>query len=259
MKDVLGQAISDFYHQGREKEFLDQKEPREKRSRGVSSRRDKLWVHTSSTLGWPGDKRIRPREEMPVKTYFRSMEEMPELEWIALQQCRGEILDIGAGAGSHALALQQLGQDVTALEISPLASEVIRARGVQKVLCEDVFRLTGRKKYDTLLLMMNGIGLAGTLSGLRDFLRKSRALLRPGGRLVFDSCDIAYLYGGAPPPPPGYYGELLYRYEYRRQLSDPFNWLFIDRKTLAEVTAAEGWQMELLYEDAKDQYLVRCS
>ena len=124
---------------------------------------------------------------MPVKIYFRSMEEMPELEWIALQQCRGKILDIGAGAGSHALALQQLGQSVTALEISPLASDVIKARGVKKVLCADVFRLAGRKKYDTLLLMMNGIGLTGTLSGLRDFLRTSRALLHPGGHLIFDS------------------------------------------------------------------------
>jgi SAM-dependent methyltransferase len=247
MKDVLGQAISDFYHKG-----AGGATPR------PASRRDKLWVHTSSTLGWPGDKRIQPREEMPVKIYFRSMEEMPELEWVALQQCRGKILDIGAGAGSHALALQQLGQDVTALEISPLASEVIKARGVKKILCADVFQLSARKKYDTLLLMMNGIGLTGTLSGLRDFLRTSRALLRPGGSLVFDSSDIAYLYGGTPPTSPGYYGELLYRYEYRRQLSDPFNWLFIDRKTLAGIAAAEGWQMELLYEDSRDQYLVKC-
>ena len=264
MKDVLGQAIADFYHQGGGMP-LDAKGPEAEKStrgaasRGVSSRRDKLWVHTSSSLGWPGDRRIHPREEMPVRIYFRPMEEMPELEWAALQQCRGKILDIGAGAGSHALALLQLGQEVTALEISPLASEVIKARGVKKVLCEDVFKLTARKKYDTLLLMMNGIGLAGTLSGLHDFLRKARTLVRPGGSLIFDSSDIAYLYGGKPPPPPGYYGELRYRYEYRRQLSDPFNWLFIDRKTLGGITAAEGWRMELLYEDGNDQYLVKCT
>ena len=260
MKDVLGQAISDYYHK-------DGGGGTRKSARGAAShdatpgppsRRDKLWVHTSSTLGWPGDKRIRPREEMPVKIYFRSMEEMPELEWIAPQQCRGKILDIGAGAGSHALALQQLGQDVTALEISPLASEVIKARGVKKVLCADVFQLKSRKKYDTLLLMMNGIGLTGTLSGLRDFLRTSRALLHPGGSLIFDSSDIAYLYGGTPPLSPGYYGELLYRYEYRRQLSDPFNWLFIDRQTLAGIASAEGWKMEVLFEDSRDQFLVKC-
>ena len=63
------------------------------------------------------------------------MDKMPELEWIALQHCRGRILDIGAGAGSHSLALQQLGQEVTALEISPLAAGIIKARGVSQVLC----------------------------------------------------------------------------------------------------------------------------
>src|SRR5580704_864069 len=133
MKDILGQAISDYFH-------------------GV--RGNKLWVHTQPTAGKSGP---YPREEMPVKTYFRAMEEMPELEWIALQQCRGRILDIGAGAGSHSLALQQLGQEVTALEISPLSANVIKARGVAQVRCQDFFDLTGKEKYDTLLLMMNGI------------------------------------------------------------------------------------------------------
>jgi SAM-dependent methyltransferase len=244
MKDILGQAIADYFN-------------------GVRGR--KLWVRTQSTAGRPGDGRNVPRdgrniprEEMPVKIYFRSMDEMPELEWVALQHCRGRILDIGAGAGSHSLALQQLGQEVTALEISPLSAGIIKERGVRQVRCQDFFGLDGKEKYDTLLLMMNGIGLAGTLEGLRAFLRKARALLRPGGTLVFDSSDISYLYEGNPPPAPGYYGELLYQYEYQRQLSDPFHWLFVDRHTLARIAAAEGWQMELLFEDKQDQYLVKC-
>lgn len=246
MKDILGLAISDYFH-------------------GVRGR--KLWVHTQSTAGKavnpanpgsPAYHRPFPREEMPVKTYFRAMDKMPELEWVALQHCRGRILDIGAGAGSHSLALQQLGQEVTALEISPLSADVIKDRGVRQVRCQDFFELAGKEKYGTLLLMMNGIGLAGTLEGLRAFLGKARALLRPGGALIFDSCDISYLYKGTPPPAPGYYGELLYQYKYRRQVSDPFHWLFIDRKTLARIIKAEGWKMELLFEDKQDQYLVRC-
>src|ERR1700761_4453352 len=171
MKDVLGQAISDYYHLngGAGKTPAGEKDPAAgKTARGATPRRDKLWVHTSSALGWPGDKRIHPREEMPVKIYFRSMEEMPELEWIALQQCRGRILDIGAGAGSHALALQRLGQDVTALEISPLSAAGMEERGVGKICCADFFAFSG-EVYDTLLLMMNGIGLAASLDGLRLF------------------------------------------------------------------------------------------
>jgi SAM-dependent methyltransferase len=231
--DVLGQAISDYFHQ---------------------AHGGRLWVHMRSAGGVAGE---FPREEMPVKYYFRSADEMPELEWTALQHCRGRILDIGAGAGSHSVALQQLEQNVTALEISPLAADVIKARGVRRVLCQDFFTLTDDEGYDTLLLLMNGIGLAGTLEGLHTFLRKARELLRPGAILLFDSADISYLYTH-PSPPSGYYGELLYRYEYRRRLSNPFPWLFLDPKTMKKFAAEAGWQMEILFEDSSDQYLALC-
>ena len=231
--DVLGQAISDHFN----------------RVRG-----GKLWVHTRTTAGGPEAWQTFPREEMPVRHYFRSSDDMPELEWTAMRHCRGRILDIGAGAGSHSLALQQLGQDVTALEISPLAAEVIRGRGVGRVVCGDILLMPAKRKYDTLLLMMNGIGVAGNLVRLRAFLRKARALTRPGATVLFDSTDISYLFKEMPPPP-GYYGELLYRYEYRKQLSEPFPWLFIDRITLRKIAAEEGWQMKILFEDRKGHYL----
>jgi len=227
MKDVLGTAISDFHN---------------------NTSTGKLWVHN----------KYGPKEEMPVDVYFRNMEEMPELEWAALHQCRGRILDIGAGAGSHALALQEMKLDISALDISPLSAAVMRARGIRNVVNEDFFHLNTETLYDTLLLLMNGIGLSGTLSGLRLFLTKARSLLHPGGQLIFDSSDIAYLYNGKPPKSPEYYGEILYQYEYRRRRSDWFKWLFIDRKTLTNIVTEEGWQIELIFEDPHDQYLVRC-
>jgi SAM-dependent methyltransferase len=230
MKDVLGEALSDHYHH---------------RSTG------KLWVH--NTYG--------PKEEMPVDVYFRVMEDMPELEWIALQQCKGNILDIGAGAGSHALALQQMGLEITALDISPQSANVMALRGVKNIIRQDFFELDiglSPRPFDTLLLLMNGIGLAGSLTGLRNFLQQAGKLLRPGGRLIFDSSDIAYLYDGKIKETKDYYGEILYQYEYRRRRSDWFKWLFVDRKTLTEIAASEGWHTELLFEDEWDQYLVKC-
>ena len=249
MKDVLGNVLSAYFN----KTF-----------------RGKLWVNN----------KYGPREEMPVDVYFRKVEDMPELEWVALQQCRGTVLDIGAGAGSHALVLQQMGLDITALDISPQAAAVMKSRGVKKILCQDFFTLKGGRdesgvvappdegvpavdpappaSFDTLLLLMNGIGLAGTLDGLRKFLAKARNLLRPGGQLIFDSSDIAYLYEGKIPDLPGYYGEILYQYEYQRQQSDWFKWLFVDRKTLREIALSEGWHTELLFGDEWDQYLVKC-
>ena len=217
MKDVLGQAISDYHHQ---------------------QLKGKLWVNNKYGL----------REEMPVDVYFREADEMPELEWIALQKCKGRILDIGAGAGSHALMLQKMGLDITALEISALSAETMRLRGVKQIIREDFFSFAGafmdegtsakepriegasaqKDGFDTLLLLMNGIGLAGTLDGLRRFLQHARKLLRPGGQLLFDSSDIAYLYKRKKRPAENYYGEIQYQYEYNKQKSDWFNWLFID-------------------------------
>ena len=239
MKDILGQAMTDYYQHG----------PISEGTGSIGSRGpvSKLWVNN----------RYGPREEMPVKVYFRDMTNMPELEWVALKQCHGKILDIGAGAGSHALALQRLGQDVTALDISPLLAALMEMRGVKKVICQDFFELE-KGAYDTLLLLMNGIGLAGTLDGLRGFFGKTRKLLRPGGQLIFDSSDIAYLYKGKPPKGPDYYGSIFYQYEYKRQKSDWFRWLFIDRKTLARVAAEEGWETEPIFDDGHDQFLVRC-
>lgn len=228
MTDVLGDALSDYFQK---------------------TSTAKLWVNN----------KYGPREEMPVDVYFREAQDMPELEWVALQHCEGRILDIGAGAGSHALVLQQMGLDITALDISLKAAAVMKLRGVNKILCQDFFSLESTAgPFDTLLLLMNGIGLAGTLAGLRNFLATARRLLRPGGQLIFDSSDVAYMYEGKIPKKLDYYGEILYQYQYRKQQSEWFKWLFIDRKTLNEIAGSEGWHMELLLGDEWDQYLVKC-
>lgn len=225
MKDILGKAIHDYYH---------------------LLKMGKLWIHN----------KYGPKEEMPVDVYFRREEDMPELELLALQQCKGNVLDVGAGAGSHALWLQQHEIAVTALEISPASGAVMEARGVQNVLVQDFFTLT-TGTYNTLLLLMNGVGIAGTVDGLHLLLQHARKLLQPGGQLLFDSSDIAYLYEGRSLPENPYYGEIAYRYEYKGQKTDWFSWLYIDKRRLQTITAKEGWQMELLHEDEYGQYLVK--
>jgi SAM-dependent methyltransferase len=224
MSDVLGQAIHDFYHQ---------------------KTKQKLWIHN----------RYGAKEEMPVDTYLRDEDDMPDLEWVALNACQGKVLDIGAGAGSHALALQQKSIDVTAMEISPLAAQVMQKRGVQKVVVADVFQYQA-ETYDTLLLMMNGIGLSGSISGLRSFLRHAKSLLKPGGQLLFDSSNVAYIYNDDKPAD-RYYGEIAYQYCYGKECTDWFTWLYVDEQTMHNVAADEGWQSEVLYEDEFGQYLAK--
>lgn len=132
----------------------------------------------------------------------------------------------------------------------------MKLRGVKKIVVNDI-RLYQKQQFDTLLLLMNGIGLTGTVSGLKKFLRHAKHLLCPGGQLIFDSSDVAYLYEGNIPESKNYYGEIIYRYEYKKQKTEWFNWLYADSKTVTAIAAAEGWKAEILFEDEDDQYLTR--
>ncbi len=224
-EDILGAAIADYY---------------------FNMAPAKLWVYDD----------FGPRVEMDVSVYFRDRAAMPELEKIALQECGSKVLDIGAGAGSHALELQRMGKDVRAIDISAGAVRVMAARGVQKTICGDIYGFT-QGGFDTLLLLMNGIGLAGSIEGLQGFFKHARGLLQPGGQLIFDASDVAYMYEEHPMPTDHYYGEIQCRYGYKRRKTNPFSWLYIDFHTLRRVAGEEGWKSELLFEDGDDQYLAR--
>ena len=108
-----------------------------------------------------------------------------------------------------------------------------------------------------LLLLMNGIGLVSNIDGLKRFLTHAKTLLNPGGQLLFDSSDVAYMYDNGIPELPHYYGEVQCRYCYKRMKTDWFTWLYIDQQKLQTIASELGWKMELLYEDGDDQYLVR--
>ena len=199
-------------------------------------------------------------DEIPVSTLFRPMDDMPELEQRALQLATGAILDVGAGAGCHALALQRLGKTVTAIDISPLAVKTMQERGVKDVLEQDFFKLDGQ--YDTILMLMNGIGIVGTISRLPAFFMQVDALLAPGGQVLFDSSDICYLFEDEDgiidlTGVEGYYGEMTYQMQYRGVKGEPFPWLFIDPETLREQAALHGFDCELVANGEHYDYLAR--
>ena len=190
---------------------------------------------------------------MPVDIFFRDEEDMPELEQLALNLCRGKVLDIGAGVGSHTLLLQKK-LDATALEISEIACRIMQQRGVKKVVHQDFFGYQ-EEKFDTLLLLMNGIGLCGDLQGLELFLQHARTLLNENGQVIFDSSDISYLYEDGITRPDNYYGEVQFQYQYKGLKGPWFKWLYIDFKTLSRKAKEQGWRAEKVYEDEHDQYL----
>ena len=199
-------------------------------------------------------------DEIPVATLFRTRDEMPAIEQEALKVASGHILDVGAGAGCHTLALQAMEKRVTAIDISPLAVETMRQRGVKDVHEQDFFSLDGQ--FDTILMLMNGIGIVGTISRLPAFFMQVDHLLAPGGQLLCDSSDLCYLYEDEDgiidlTGVEGYHGELTYRMQYKKIKGESFPWLFVDAETLAEHARRHAFKADIIARGPHYDYLAR--
>lgn len=202
------------------------------------------------------------KDEMSVEYLFRNHKEMPELELMALDLTRGRVLDVGAGSGCHALTLQSRGQMVTAIDISPLAVEVMKERGVNDARAIDFYDEMFLEQYDTILMLMNGSGIIGKVSNLPAFFRRVKQLLAPGGRLLMDSSDLRYLYenedGSLDINLNGnYYGEVDFQMQYGGVRGEKFNWLYIDQQTLKMYAAEAGFRVEIVKEGSHYDYLAK--
>jgi len=197
---------------------------------------------------------------LPVEYLFRSFNQMPELEKMALTLSTGKILDVGAGAGTHALYLQQSDKEVYANEISAEACNVMQQRGVKHILQHDFYTLPEDVKFDTILMLMNGIGIAQETANLSTFFAKVKLLLAPKGCLLVDSSDIRYLFededGSLLINLNGdYYGEISYRMRYKNIQGKPFKWLFIDEELLKYYAEQNGFKMEKVADGHHYDYL----
>lgn len=199
-------------------------------------------------------------DELPLPTLFRSYDEMPEIEQKALNLAKGKTLDVGAGSGCHSLVLQDRGIDITAIDISPYSVETMKERGVKKVFEQDFFTLKGQ--YDTILMLMNGIGIMGTLERMSVFFKLLDRILAPGGQVLCDSSDICYVYETDDgiielPDDMKYYGELSFQMQYKDTIGEPFDWLYIDADTLMMKAEENGYTVEVLAEGNHYDYLAR--
>ena len=221
-KDPMGAAISDYFHHHRAG-----------RLRVFSSQFDE--------------------DEIPVKQLFRTFAQMPALEKTALQMAKGKILDVGAGSGCHALALQEMGKEVCAIDISPLSVEVMKQRGVKDARLVNLFDESFNETFDTILLLMNGSGIIGKLENMPHFFKTMKRLLRPGGSILMDSSDLSYLFTEEDGSmlidlAANYYGEVDFQMQYQDIKGEPFDWLYIDYTTLNLYATEFGFQTTLVKE-----------
>jgi len=229
--DPLGRAMLDYFNGVRDRELL---------------------VSSSVELEGP----------MEPGHFFRTAENLPPLEKIALEYCRGKVLDVGAGAGCHSAILQNQGLEVHPIELSEYSYETMRLREIKNARLINFFELEN-ESYDTILFLMNGFGIGETLEGLEKLLLKSKSLLRPGGQIIADSADIIYAYMDEENAVyinlnDDYYGEITYTVRYDGETSS-FPWLFVDYFMVNDLANKIGLNFELLKEGDYYNYLCRLS
>jgi SAM-dependent methyltransferase len=202
---------------------------------------------------------LTPPEILRVDYLFRTYDAMPAHEKIALEMASGKILDVGAGSGVHSIHLQNIGKRVTALERSEYACMAMEAQGVRDIRKADFFRFSPGEKFDTILLLMNGGGIMGTLDRAEDFFLKLRLLLADDGQVLIHMSDISYVYYAYDKPLPlhKYYGEVMFYLKYKNRCGEPFPWLYFDTETFRRVAGAYGFASEIIKYDAEGDVLVK--
>lgn len=200
-------------------------------------------------------------DEIPVKELFRTYAHMPVLEQTALNLAKGKILDVGAGSGCHSLALQEMGKEVVAIDISPLSVEVMQTRGVDARLV-NLFDPHFAERFDTILMLMNGSGIIGRVDNFGTFFQRMKLLLNPGGCILMDSSDLRYLFEDEDGSfvvdlAADYYGQLDFRMQYKQIKGEAFDWLYVDFNTLSLYASQYGFKAELVKEGSHYDYLAR--
>ncbi len=232
MKDLFGTAIHDFFIQNSPENLV-----------------------TETNISEP--------DEMTVAYLFRNFEQMPNIEKQALNLAYGTVLDIGCGAGSHLLYLQNEKKlQVLGIDLSKKAVETCKKRGLPNTQNVNVFNFETDQQFDTILLLMNGTGVCGKLQKIDLFLQKIKSFLNEDGQILIDSSDIIYMFDDDDTEiifnQKKYYGDLEFTISYKNQ-TESFDWLFLDFDTLSKAAKANHLNCELIFEGDNFDYLAKLS
>jgi SAM-dependent methyltransferase len=195
--------------------------------------------------------------------YFTVYDEWPPAEKEAVGLVRGRVLDVGCGAGRHALYLQEKGFDVLGIDISPGAIDVCRRRGLKKaevLAVENVDRLEG-EIFDTILMLGNNFGLLGNPDKAKTILEKFARLTPADGRLIAGTFDP---YKTDDPNHLAYHkmnrlrnrlpGQVTMRVCYKQTVSPWFEYLFASPEEMREILEDTARQVKELLPSEKAHY-----
>lgn len=230
MEDIIGIALLDYYHGNYSEDIIT-------------------------------ETNISEEDELPLPYLFRNFKEMPKIEQTALKSVRGKILDVGCGAGSHSLYLQERGFEVMGIDTSKGAIEVCKLRGLQSAKNINLLQLEN-ERFDTILMLMNGTGIFRNLENTSKYVHHLKSLLNPEGQILIDSSDLQYMYdtteeGGILVPANRYYGELDFTMRYKGMVSESFEWLYLDERLFEEICSENNLNFKVICRGENFDYLAQ--
>ena len=186
--------------------------------------------------------------EDPIR-YLDPPHRWSALDGRAFEQVRGRVLDVGCGGGRIALALQDTGHDVVAIDASPGAIEVCRERGVRQAHVRSVTQIDGAMgPFDSIAMFGNNLGLLSNARRAVWLLRRMKRITAPGGQIVASTndpyttdepADLAYqarnrARGRMP-------GQIRLRIRYREAATPWFDYLLLSLEEVRAIAAEAGW------------------
>jgi len=183
--------------------------------------------------------------------YFAPFRRWPAHQRQAMRLVRGRVLDVGCGAGRVALHLQQRGQDVVAIDLSPLAVEVARRRGVREAKVLSITDVDEQlAPVDTVVMLGNNFGLFGSPNRAKRLLRRFDTIGSDRVRIVAEVLDP---YATDDPDHLAYHarnrqrgrlpGQLRIRIRHRRYKTPWFGYLFVSSAELEGLLTGTGWSL----------------
>jgi len=199
------------------------------------------------------------REHPIERFYFGEFdpETDPDGEWL-IEWLDGPLLDIGAGAGQHALYLQERFETV-AIDVSEYLVEVMRDRGVADARVADMFSLREsfeRDRFGSALANGTQLGLAGSMRGLSEFLGDLAQVTTPDANAVVDAHDptregVTDILGYRSDPTPGL-AHRTYHFEYEDDVGPTLQFRLFSPDRLREAAVGTGWEVAEIRRGAND-------
>lgn len=198
-----------------------------------------------------------------AKVYFGEYKDWPEYSKQAMKYARGNVLDIGCGAGRHSIYLQKEGLNVLGIDNSPLAVKTCKLRGLKHVKTLSINQVSsGLGVFDTILMLGNNFGLFGSFKGAKRLLKKFYKLTSDNGRIIAESNEV----GKTKIPEHLEYhkfnrkrgrmpGQLKLRARYKKYITPWFDYLLVSKNEMMNILKGTGWKVKKFINSGSSPYV----